>query len=175
MLGRDFVSLWAGQGYGDAFWVAVAVMIPLTVDLIQNLGLTILQVMNRYAFRGKVYLALAAVNILVSVFVVPRWGTVGSAVSSGVCMFLGNGIVMNWYYQARAGLDMKLFWREVASCGAPLVVVAAAFVAVRASCRSAAWTGPAGPPRAGLPSRLFGGLPRDIRKLSGAWNHLRHD
>lgn len=132
VLGRDFVSLWAGQGYGDAFWVAVAVMIPLTVDLIQNLGLTILQVMNRYAFRGKVYLALAAVNILVSVFVVPRWGTVGSAVSSGVCMFLGNGIVMNWYYQARAGLDMKLFWREVASCGAPLVVVAAAFVAVRA-------------------------------------------
>ena len=131
VLGRDFVVLWAGEDFGAAFWVAVLVMVPMTIDLVQNLGLTILQVLDKYFFRGVVYIGLSVANIVVSFAVIPGWGVVGAAASSGLCMLIGNGLIMNWYYGARAGLDIKLFWREVLRCGAPLLLVAAVMAVVR--------------------------------------------
>jgi O-antigen/teichoic acid export membrane protein len=61
VFGQDFIHLWVGSGYEDSYWVAVIELIPFTVDLSQNIGLTILQVMNRYGFRAKMYLA-AGIN-----------------------------------------------------------------------------------------------------------------
>lgn len=121
VLGPDFIVLWAGDAYVEAYWIALAVMLPLTVDLTQNLGLTILQVENKYYFRGIIYLALSAVNIAGSILLAPRLGIVAVAVCSGVCMFVGNGLVMNWYYAKRAGLDIALFWREIAALAVPWV------------------------------------------------------
>lgn len=143
VLGRDFIDLWAGPGFEDAYWVALAVMIPLTVDLIQNLGLTILQVLDKYSFRGFIYLALSLVNLIVSALMIPRWGVIGAAVSSGACMFVGNGIVMNWYYSAKAGIDVKLFWDSVLRCAIPLICVVLFAVASRAllPVESLSWTG----------------------------------
>lgn len=38
-------------------------MAPFTIDLIQNLGLPILQVINQYDFRGAMYLGIAILNV----------------------------------------------------------------------------------------------------------------
>lgn len=130
-LGKDFVTLWAGDEYLDAYWVAIAVMAPMTIDLIQNLGLTILQVLDKYAFRGYIYIVLSIANILISLIMIPRWGIVGAALSSGMCMFVGNGLIMNWYYRKYTGIDIGLFWKEVLRCGLPLVGVVFAMVIVR--------------------------------------------
>lgn len=121
VLGPDFISIWAGNGYEDAYLVAIAVMIPLTVDLIQNLGLTILQVMDRYYFRGVVYLSLAIANVLISLVVVPKFGIVSAALSSGICMLLGNGFVMNFYYWKVVKLDIPGFWKEELQLVIPFV------------------------------------------------------
>ena len=90
--------LWAGEGYKDAYYVAVIIMIPLTVDAMQNLGLTILQVMNKYAFRGKVYFAIAIINIITTVFLVKTVGIVGAAISTAISMAIGNGVIIGIEY-----------------------------------------------------------------------------
>lgn len=123
VFGRDFISIWAGEGYGDAYLIAITVMIPMTVDLIQNLALTILQVMDRYYFRGVVYLLLAIANVLISISVVPKYGIVAAALSSGICMLLGNGVVMNLYYWKVAGLDIPAFWKSVFQLVLPFAAV----------------------------------------------------
>lgn len=125
VLGPDFIKLWAGDAYGEAYWIALAVMFPLTVDLSQNLGLTILQVEDKYYFRGIVYFALSLVNVVGSILLAPRLGIVAVAICSGVCMFVGNGIVMNWYYSRHVGLDIASFWREIAALVVPWVVAVA--------------------------------------------------
>lgn len=119
VLGRDFIFIWAGNGFEDAYLVAVVVMIPLTVDLIQNLGLTILQVMDRYYFRGIVYFVLALVNVGISIFLVPKFGIIAAALSSGACMLVGNGLVMNFYYWRVIGIDIPSFWKEILQLAAP--------------------------------------------------------
>ena len=113
VFGDAFISLWAGDGYHDAYLVAVIIMVPFTIDLIQNVGLTILRVNNSYGFRARVYFATAVVNIIVTILIVPSTGVIGAAASTAGALFLGSGVVMNWYYWKRTGIDIPLFWRNI--------------------------------------------------------------
>lgn len=113
LLGREFVYMWAGDGYEQAYFVALIVMIPFTIDLIQNLGLTILQVADKYYFRGYMYSGIAIVNLFCSFYLVGRVGLIGAAASTAISMFIGNGLCMNWYYSRKIGLDIGYFWREL--------------------------------------------------------------
>ena len=114
VLGKDFIIIWAGKDYIDAFYIALIVMVPFTIDLIQNLGLTIMQVANVYLYRGYMYLAIALVNVVVTIILLKLMGIVGAAVSTAIAMVIGNGFCMNWYYSEKLGLNIKKFWLEIA-------------------------------------------------------------
>lgn len=127
ILGADFMTLWAGEGFFEAYVVALVIMVPFTIDLIQNLGLTILQVMDRYQFRGVVYLCLALFNVALTIALLQVYGLIGAAVSTAIAMFVGNGLIMNWYYKAKIGLDVKGFWKSMASIMMPELIYFALF------------------------------------------------
>lgn len=131
VFGQDFIKLWAGDGYEQSFWVAVIVMAPFTIDLIQNLGITILQVMDRYMFRGVMYLIIALLNIVATIFFVQKAGILGAALSTGVSMIIGNGLIMNLYYKRVIGLDVSLFWREVGKLFIPIAILVTLFTGAR--------------------------------------------
>lgn len=47
-------------------------------------------------------------------------------------MVVGNGFIMNWYYQTHIGLDMRYFWKHILSIvPAMLPAVALGIIAVR--------------------------------------------
>lgn len=121
-LGSDFIRIWAGDGYEEAYAIAVIVMIPFTIDLVQNLGITILQVMDKYLFRGVMYIFLSLVNIVMTLYFLKKYGIAGAAAATGISMFIGNGIVMNMYYSKVVGLNIGLFWKQVAGLSAPLLM-----------------------------------------------------
>jgi len=110
--GRPFIDMWAGKNYGEAYLIAILLMAPATVVLIQNLGIEIQKSKNLLKFRSWVYLAVAVGNILLSVTLTRRYGGIGAAAGTGIALVIGDGI-MNWYYQARVGLDIKDFWRQI--------------------------------------------------------------
>lgn len=120
LFGKIFIELWAGNEYEAAYWIALAIMIPFSIDLVQNLGLTILQVANKYAFRGWVYAVMAIINIVGVLIIVPLYGSIGAAVVTGCCLFVGNGLVMNYYYWKRLGLGIREFWLSLAKLSFPL-------------------------------------------------------
>lgn len=111
--GRPFLALWAGDGYEKAYAVALLLMVPVTVPLMQNLGIEIQRARNAHHTRSLVYTCLALGNVLLSILLIPRWGPSGAAAGTAVSLILGNGLFMNWYYQKRLKLDMLLYWREI--------------------------------------------------------------
>lgn len=113
LFGRSFIGLWVGKGYDQAYLIALIIMVPFTVDLCQNIGITILQVMNKYYFRGGVYMAMAAANIALAFLVVPKYGSVGVAFCTGTIMLIGNGPVMNRYYAKKIGLNIREYWAQL--------------------------------------------------------------
>ena len=112
VFGREFLLLWVGEGYEEAYWVAIIVMLPFSIDLAQNLGLCILQIKGQYGFRAKIYFLSAVLNILTTILFTKWIGIIGAALSTSISMFLTSGLIMNWYFQKRAGLDIRKFWKE---------------------------------------------------------------
>ena len=79
-----FINLWAGQNYSDAYHIVLLVMMPITVPLIQNVGISILQAKNMQGFRSVVYVAIAVLNVLASIPLAKMWGGLGCALATGI-------------------------------------------------------------------------------------------
>lgn len=113
IFGRDFISNWAGKDFEEAYWITLLIIIPFTIDLIQNIGLSIMQAQNRYDFRAKVYFVMGLFNLCLAIPLAKQYGGTGCAFATGLSMFLGNGLIMNWYYLKVTKLDILRFWKEI--------------------------------------------------------------
>lgn len=111
--GRFFVEIWAGSSYSDVYVIALLLLIPVTIPLIQNLGIEIQKAKNLHQFRSWVYLGVAVGNILMSIPLTERFGGIGAAAATAVALVIGNGILINWHYSARVGLDIRSFWLQI--------------------------------------------------------------
>lgn len=115
IFGKEFITIWVGKEYKDAYLIALVVLIPFTVDLVQNLGLSILQVVNKYSFRAKMYLVAALLNIISTTYMAQLWGGIGAAVSTGITMIITSGFILNLFYSKKIGLNIALFWKNIVS------------------------------------------------------------
>lgn len=113
VFGQPFINAWAGRDYGNAYRIVLLMMVPVTIPLIQNLGIEIQRAKNMHQFRSWVYLGMAVLNILLSIPLAQRYGGVGAAAGTAVSMVMGNGLLMNLYYHKRVGLDMRHFWAQI--------------------------------------------------------------
>lgn len=122
LFGEVFVQLWAGKDYGGAYIIAVWIIVPLTIPLIQNLGITILQAKNQQKFRSFLYLIIAVFNIIIAYTLSKVYGGLGCAIVTGCSILLGNGIIMNIYYHKKIKLDIIKFWKEIIKLSIPAII-----------------------------------------------------
>ncbi len=122
LFGQAFINLWAGENYRDAYHIVLLVMIPITVPLIQNMGILILQAKNRQGFRSVVYLVIAVLNIAASIPLAKMWGGLGCALATGVSLVIGNVIIMNIYYHRTIHLNIPMFWQNIMRMSLPVVL-----------------------------------------------------
>ena len=128
VFGQRFILFWAGEGYGDAYYIALLTMIPLAVPLIQSIAYSTLVARNKHRFRAIVDAIIAVVNVVATCIVIPRFGIVGAAVCTAVAFALGNGIIMNIYYAKVIGLEVVCFWKNILKLSiVPAVLIAVAY------------------------------------------------
>lgn len=125
IFGRQFIHIWAGESFDEAYYITLLIIIPFTIDLIQNIGLAILQAQNKYDFRAKVYFVMGVFNLCLAIPLAVKYGGVGCAFATGLAMFIGNGLAMNWYYMKVTKLDIARFWCEIGRISLPIAVLIA--------------------------------------------------
>lgn len=121
-LGSPFIKVWAGEGYGASYAVALLLIIPVTVPLVQNLGIEIQRAKNMHKARSIVYLLIAIANVFISIPLIKVFGPIGAALGTAISLFAGNIVFMNWYYHARIGMNMFYFWKEITKFIPALIV-----------------------------------------------------
>lgn len=113
VVGKYFINVWAGTDYNKAYYVALLLIIPVTVPLTQNLGIEIQRAKNMHIFRSIIYFLIAIGNVFISIPLVQLFGEMGAALGTAISLIIGNIIVMNWYYQVKIKLDMLYFWKQI--------------------------------------------------------------
>ena len=123
LFGQQFIILWAGENYRDTYLIALFFFIPLTIPLIQNLGITILQARNQIKFRALLYIAIAVLSLVMQLVVVKKYGGVGCAAAIGSAILIGHVLIMNIYYFKTQHINIPAFWKEIGKMSVIPVIV----------------------------------------------------
>ena len=129
LFGKPFIRLWAGESYIAAYTIALLFFVPVTIPLIQNIGISILMARNQMKFRCILYAVVSILSLFVSIPLAKVYGGLGCAISVALALILGQVIGMNIYYMKVIHLDIFRFWREIGKMSiAPLVIGVLAYL-----------------------------------------------
>ena len=121
LFGKVFIRLWAGSEFNDSYYVALLLIIPVCIPLIQNLGLSIMQAKNKFKFKAISTLVMSLFNILISIFLAKKYGAMGAAVGTSISLIICNIIITNIYYYKKINIDILKFWYNILKISVPLV------------------------------------------------------
>lgn len=113
VLGRDFIILWAGADYQEAYYITLLLIVPAAIPLMQSLGVDIQRALNKHQIRSIVYTGLSIANILISIPLIYIMGASGAALGTAISLLIGNGLVMNIIYVKYIGLNIGAFWKDI--------------------------------------------------------------
>lgn len=122
LFGKEFIMWWAGNNFEEAYYIALILIIPLSIPLIQNLGLSIMQAKNMHKFRAVLLVFIAILNIVVSIPLAKLYDGIGSAIGTSISLILGNIIIMNIYYYKKVKINIFKFWKEIVKLILPLII-----------------------------------------------------
>ncbi|WP_017470978.1 oligosaccharide flippase family protein [Amphibacillus jilinensis] len=120
--GRPFINMWAGKNYDGSYPIVLLLIIPVTIPLIQNIGIEIQRAKNMHQFRSWVYFFIALGNLALTIPLAHVYGGIGAALGTAASLIIGNGFIMNWYNHVKVGLDMKFFWKQILNLTLALVI-----------------------------------------------------
>lgn len=113
IFGKPFIILWAGSEYTDVYYICILFFSALMIPLIQNLGITILQARNQMKFRSILYFAISILALIMQIILAKQYGGIGCAIAISGALIIGQGFIMNIYYQKKQRLNIIKFWREI--------------------------------------------------------------
>ena len=95
---------------------------PVTIPLIQNVGIEIQRSINKHQVRSIIYFAMAIINVLISIPLAKSYGAMGAAIGTAVSILIANGIIMNVYYFKAIGIDIPLFWNSILRLSIAIII-----------------------------------------------------
>lgn len=111
LVGRQFVWLWVGDTYSEAYLYAVLIMIGLTFTLSQSFGNDLLQARNKHRFRGIVILTATLLGVGLGWYLSLSYGAIG-LISSIVGFIFLERIIMWWYMNKELKINMLYYFKN---------------------------------------------------------------
>lgn len=112
-VGRSFISIVYGNEYMQAWFIALIIMIPMFINMSNGVIINVLDAMNKRMSRSIVLSVTTGLNIILTIVLIDVFGVVGAALSTGICTFLGQVLMMNIYYQKVIGIHVLYMFKEV--------------------------------------------------------------
>jgi O-antigen/teichoic acid export membrane protein len=113
LFGYQFIVLWVGKGYSEAWIIALVMMIPSTEAIIRDVGVSIQQAQNRNVFRAFYCMYLAFATGVFSLLARNFFdGPLAMGVGLMATVSIGN-VIMILYYARIIKIDMKRFHVQV--------------------------------------------------------------
>ena len=137
--GKDFILLWAGEDYLNAYYIVVIMMIPTLINRSQSLGTQILLAKNKHRFRAIFFLGVTALDIAISIPLAMMWEGIGAAIGTFVAVLIGPIITMNIYYSKVIHLDIKGYFKNFVPQILKISIIAVAGFVLNYFWRAISW------------------------------------
>ena len=125
--GQFFISNWAGEEYSLAYYVVLLLICPVTLSLIQNIGIEIRRAKNKHQIVALFMLITALINVGISIWFAHLWGVVGVALGTTLSLLI-NIIIIDIFYQFKLKLNMVKFYKHIILCLPSMILPCAAGV-----------------------------------------------
>ena len=122
LFGKEFFVAWVGKEYIKSYYIALILILPLCISLVQNLGISIMQAKNMHKFRSILYAIIAIANIFISIPLAKKYEGIGSAIGTAISLVIGNGLIINIYYYKKVGINVIKFWKEIIRMTIPNII-----------------------------------------------------
>ena len=123
IFGKHFLTLWVGKDYLDAYYIILLLIGPSIIPLTQNIGISILQALNKHGFRSIIYFIIAILNIILSIPLAKLYGGIGAAIGTALATFVGQIVTMNIYYWKKINIDIPKYWFRFIGFVVPIIIV----------------------------------------------------
>ena len=122
LFGKEFFIAWVGKKFIKSYYIAIILIIPVCIPLIQNLGISIMQAKNMHKFRSILLFCIAIANIIISIPLAKLYQGIGSAIGTSISLIIGNIIIINIYYYKKVGIDVIKFWKTIFKMTLPFII-----------------------------------------------------
>jgi len=122
LYGQQFVFLWVGETYQEAWLIALIIMIAYTTPLVQAFGNLTLEAKSLFSFKAITYISCIGLGTLAGAFLVQPYGMLGmiSGTTTGWMISL---VIMNVYYHKVIRLNIPYFFKNLFSKTLPTFVL----------------------------------------------------
>lgn len=123
--GRQFISIVYGEEYLLAWLLAIILTAPAFLNMSNSTVLNVLDAKNKRHIRSFMLLFTTALNILMTIFGIKRFGIIAAAAATGIATLL-QVLMINIYYAKAIKLKISYLFRNIFTGIVPFQLLGAA-------------------------------------------------
>lgn len=112
LFGNTFIQLWAGEGYEQAYTIALVMMASWTIQLSQEYGTSLLEAKGMVRTISVINFICIFAGVIASYIAARHWGIVGM-----ICAIAGGTLVAtianSLYYSRKLPLQLYCYYKQV--------------------------------------------------------------
>jgi len=109
LFGQQFIHLWVGDSYKDAWMIAILIMLASTNILVQSFVDSTLRARKLFRFKGLTYITLIIFGTLFGYFLIGKFGSLGMII--GICSsWLLSQLIVTFYFKYKLGFQIRNFY-----------------------------------------------------------------
>jgi O-antigen/teichoic acid export membrane protein len=113
VIGKEFICLWAGDDYIDAYKVALILSFFYVFILTENVGSQILWAMNKHKEQSVLKFGIVLCNVLLTYFLIKWNPLLGATIGTAVALFLGDLVIMNIIFVKKIGFRAFKYYLDL--------------------------------------------------------------
>lgn len=130
VFGKLFINLWVGPDYDSVYLCAVLFLIPIVIQLPQEIGMSYIIAANKVKTQSYIYIGMAVTNILLAIPLSKYYGVIGLSFAI-FAAFSVRTISLDIMFQKKMRLNMISFFRETfVKLGIPFIASSLLFTLI---------------------------------------------
>lgn len=108
-VGREFIQIWLGDGYGDVYVCSLLIILPSFLQLPQEIGNTTVVAEGKVKLQAYAFMLMAAINLLLSYPMTKYYGVVGLC-GSIMIAYIVRTIMMDYIFYRTLHINIIKFF-----------------------------------------------------------------